>query len=121
MTASRNGSGGNGTGSGPGSGSSSGPGKKGSSAKAEPKKVRCLVIQLAKLGDTLQTLMALRAAKQLYPQLEISLVTRERFAAAAKCVPWIAEVITLPTDRLVGPLKRGERDETESLGDLARE
>lgn len=29
--------------------------------------IRCLVIQLARLGDTLQSLMALRAAKQLYP------------------------------------------------------
>ena len=46
--------------------------------------IRCLVIQLARLGDTVQSLMALRAAKQLYPQLEITLLTRETFSDAAK-------------------------------------
>ena len=43
---------------------------------------RVLVIQLARLGDTLQSLMALRAAKHLYPELKIHLVARERAAAA---------------------------------------
>ena len=45
-----------------------------------PKKLRCLVIQLTRLGDSLQSLMALRAAKQLYPNLEIHFLARERFA-----------------------------------------
>ena len=63
------------------------------------KPIRCAVIQLARLGDTLQSLMALRAAKQLYPQLEITFVARERFAAAAQRVSWIDQVIALPTGR----------------------
>ncbi len=84
------------------------------------KPTRCVVIQLARLGDILQSLMALRAAKQLYPQLEITLVTRERFAAAAKRVPWLHEVIVLPTEQLVGPVITGEKSETEGVGDLAR-
>jgi ADP-heptose:LPS heptosyltransferase len=87
---------------------------------APAKPIRCLVIQLTRLGDTLQSLMALRAAKQLYPQLEIHFVARERFAAAAKRTPWIESVITLPTDQLLGPVLRGEREEKQALGDLAR-
>ncbi len=84
------------------------------------KPIRCLVIQLTRLGDTLQSLMALRAAKQLYPQLEIHFVAREKFAAAAKRVPWIEKVTTLPTDALLGPVIRGEVEQQEALGDLAR-
>ena len=84
------------------------------------KKVRCLVIQLTRLGDTLQSLMALRAAKQLYPELEIHFVARERFAAAAKRVPWIENVITLPTDKLIGPVITGESSQTQAMGDIAR-
>ena len=38
-------------------------------SSAQP--IKCLVIQLARLGDTLQSLMALRAIHQYYPNLEI--------------------------------------------------
>jgi ADP-heptose:LPS heptosyltransferase len=48
--------------------------------------------------------MALRAAKQLYPQLEIHFVAREEFAEAAKRIPWIEKVITLPAEKILGPL-----------------
>jgi len=63
--------------------------------------------------------MALRAAKQLYPNLEITFVARERFAAAAKRVPWIHEVITFPSDELLGPVLRNRASQEEALGDLA--
>ena len=82
--------------------------------------VRCLVIQLARLGDTLQSLMALRAAKELYPQIEISFLTRESFSIAAKRVPWIHQVYTLPADQLVGPVLKGHKDETQALQDLTQ-
>jgi ADP-heptose:LPS heptosyltransferase len=88
-------------------------------AQKDPK-IRMLVIQLARLGDTLQSLMALRAAQQLYPQLEITLVVRENFSSAAKRVPWIHQVVTLPTDALLSPVLKGARTEKQSLGDLAR-
>lgn len=84
------------------------------------KPIRCLVVQLARLGDTIQSLMALRAAKQLYPDLEIHFVARERFAAAAKRVPWIHRVITLPTDELLGPVLEGKRSKGQALKDIAR-
>jgi ADP-heptose:LPS heptosyltransferase len=64
--------------------------------------------------------MALRAAKQLYPQLEIHFLARERFSSAALRVPWIHKVITLPTETLLGPLLLGEKTETQALSDVAR-
>lgn len=86
----------------------------------ERKPIRCLVIQLTRLGDTLQSLMALRAAKQLYPDLEFHFVARERFASAAKRVPWIESVVTFPTDTLLGPVISGERSQSQALSDLAK-
>src|SRR5690349_8961652 len=82
--------------------------------------VRCLVVQLARLGDTLQSLMAIRAAKQLYPQLEIYFLSRERFSSAAIRVPWIKKVITLPTDTLLGPVIGQQKSEIQAMGDIAR-
>ena len=71
---------------------------------------------LSRLGDTLQSLMALKAAKlRLYPQMEIHFLARESFAAAAKRVPWIESVITFPTNALISPLLSGKTDKNEAL------
>ncbi len=83
-------------------------------------KLRCLVIQLARIGDTLQSLMALRAAKQLYPELEIHFLARGRFAQAAKRVPWIHSVIEFPSDSILAPVLKGEKREIDALRDLAK-
>ena len=91
-----------------------------SQSQPSDKPIRCLVIQLTRLGDTLQSLMALRAAKQLYPNLEIHFVARERFAAAAKRVPWIKKVVTLPTEQILAPVLTGEKTELQALSDVAR-
>jgi ADP-heptose:LPS heptosyltransferase len=66
--------------------------------------VKILVLQLARIGDTLQSLMALRAAKQLYPQLEIHIVARKKFSGAARQCAWIHQVHELPTEEIVGPI-----------------
>jgi ADP-heptose:LPS heptosyltransferase len=79
------------------------------------KKVRILVIQLARLGDTLQSLMALRAAKQLYPQLEVHMVVRGRFADAAKNCPWISGVHVLPTDEWIPSILQAMKEKNASL------
>ena len=84
------------------------------------RKVRVLVIQLARLGDTVQSLMALRAAKQLYPQLEIHFAVRSTFAHAAERIPWIEKVVTLPTETLIGDVINGKKDRTETLKLLAQ-
>lgn len=87
-------------------------------SRSEP--IRCLVVQLARLGDTLQSLMALKAAKQLYPQLEITFVSRSGFSAAAERVPWIKKVIQFPSDRILGPLLEGKAQEKDALLELAQ-
>ncbi|OFZ82464.1 MAG: hypothetical protein A2583_01670 [Bdellovibrionales bacterium RIFOXYD1_FULL_53_11] len=64
--------------------------------------------------------MALKAVKQLYPELELHMVVRERFEAAAKKVHWLDGVFTLPTRQLIGPVLTGENTIRQSLGDAAR-
>jgi ADP-heptose:LPS heptosyltransferase len=81
--------------------------------------IKCLVIQMARIGDTLQSLMALRAAKQLYPDLEIHFMAREKFAHAAKRVPWIEKVHSFPTERILAPLLKGEGSEQQAIADVA--
>lgn len=83
-------------------------------------KVTCLILQLGRLGDTLQSLMALRAAQQLYPQLEIHFVARENFADAAKRIPWIKAVHTFPAEDILGPVLSGKASERDALRDIAR-
>lgn len=70
---------------------------------------RCLIIQLGRLGDSIQNLMALRAAKQLYPQLEISILVREKFSSAVTRVPWIKNVYILPTEKFISPILKNEQ------------
>lgn len=67
------------------------------------KSVSVLVVQMGRMGSTLQSLMALRAAKQLYPQLEIHFLVKEQHADAVKKVPWVKSVIELPVHQLLGP------------------
>ncbi len=81
--------------------------------------VKLLVIQMARIGDTLQSLMALRAAKQLYPELEIHFMARDKFAHAAKRVPWIEKVHAFPTERVLAPLLKGESTEQQAIADVA--
>ncbi len=82
--------------------------------------VRCLVIQIAAVSDVLQSLMALRAAKQLYPELEIHLLVREKNAAPAKKVPWITQVYTLPTEQILEPILRNPSDNNQAFKNLAK-
>jgi ADP-heptose:LPS heptosyltransferase len=83
------------------------------------KPIRLLVMQFARLGDTIQSLMALRAAHQLYPQLEITMVVHENFGDAARSSPWIKDVIAFPTEKILAPILSGHKNSADSLGDLA--
>ena len=53
--------------------------------------------------------MALRAAKQLYPEIEFHLIVRDSFAELAQKVDWIDQVIVLPTAALLSPLVNKHR------------
>jgi ADP-heptose:LPS heptosyltransferase len=68
------------------------------SHQASSQPITCVVIQLSTLSDTLQSLMALRAAKQLYPSLEITLVCSSGAAPCAQRVPWIHRVVALSSE-----------------------
>lgn len=89
-------------------------------ALRENRQIRCLVIQLSLLDDTLQSLMALRAAKELYPGLEIHFLAREKFAVAAQKVPWLAAVHTFSSQNILGPILSGRKTRREGVGDIAR-
>ncbi|MGK5087832.1 hypothetical protein WDW86_09755 [Bdellovibrionota bacterium FG-2] len=91
-----------------------------SSSLEIPPPIRCAVVQLSRFSDLIQSLMALRAAKQLYPQLEIHLIVREGLEEAAGRVPWIKSLTVLPTQSLLDPILRGEMRESEGLRQIAR-
>lgn len=78
-------------------GSKGGAGDREEPPVAPPRKrIRCLVLQLGQAGDLLQSLMAIRAAKQLYPHLDVELVVRDKCEEIAARVPWIHSVTALP-------------------------
>lgn len=83
------------------------------------KKIKCLVIQLTRLGDSIQSLMALRAAQQLYPSLEITFVTHEKFSKAAQSTPWVRRTYVLPTEALLSPLLENKKTISQSVPDFA--
>ncbi len=81
--------------------------------------IRIAVIQLARLGDSVQSLMALRAAHQLYPELEITYIAHESFATAAERCPWIHRVVPLPTDVLLKPILGGKKSARGMVPEIA--
>lgn len=85
---------------------------------ASPSKAskRAIVFQLGSLTEVLQSLIALRAAKQLYPQLEISLVVRDSFQEVVDRVPWIAHRWTMPNGELLGLSRQNRAQALVRLG-----
>lgn len=81
--------------------------------------IRVAIIQFARLGDTIQSLMALRAAKQLYPELEITFVCHENMAHAANRTPWIRSVHAFPTDLFLKPILHKARTPENLVPELA--
>lgn len=83
-------------------------------------KPRCAIIQLSTLSDLLQNLMALRAVKQLYPELDLTLVVRESHAHILRPIVWIKEVIGLPEDKILKPVMDREEPLSFGLQELAK-
>lgn len=81
--------------------------------------IRIAVIQLARLGDSIQSLMALRAAQQLYPELEITYIGHASFVGAAERCPWIQKVVSLPTEALLKPILSAKKKTRAMVPDLA--
>ncbi|MBN22459.1 MAG: hypothetical protein CL678_14340 [Bdellovibrionaceae bacterium] len=82
------------------------------------KNIKCLVVQLGPLSDTIQSLMALRAAKQLYPNVDFSMVVRSQHSAAARRVDWLENVFTLPTEAIINQIVDSEKTIKEGMADL---
>ena len=82
--------------------------------------IRCLIVQFARLEDNVQSLMALRAAQQLYPDLEISLVCHDTFAEAARKTSWIKHVHSFPLEATLEPLLAKRNTVEDQVPQLAQ-
>jgi len=66
--------------------------------------MKILIIQLARLGDIYLTWPALRALRRTYPDAEIHVLTRPKFAAALDGLSVVDRIIQLPTKDILTPL-----------------
>lgn len=66
--------------------------------------MKILVIQLARLGDILQTIPTINALQRLNPHAEIQLLVRSRFKAAADLVPHLSRTWLLDSQAVFAPL-----------------
>ncbi len=85
--------------------------------------MKILIIQLARLGDILQTIPAVNAIRRTYPESEIHLLTRSRFKAAAELAPNISKHWYLDSEEVFKPLMQsGNLRETQiSIKSLVRD
>jgi ADP-heptose:LPS heptosyltransferase len=80
--------------------------------------IKCLLLQLGGSGDLYKSLMALKAAKQLYPQLEITVLCKDKFSEGPKCISWIREVVVFKDANLTEPYLQGKAGRIETLDGL---
>jgi ADP-heptose:LPS heptosyltransferase len=82
--------------------------------------IPCLVLQLGGGTEILQSLIALKAAKQLYPAMEITLVCREEYAGIPAEVSWLEDVVALPIARWANPINAGAKLTEDLLPEAAQ-
>ncbi len=76
--------------------------------------MKILVIQLARLGDILQTIPTVNALQRLNPNAEIHLLVRSHFRAAADLVPHLSRTWLLDSKNIFSPLfEQGNLRETQ--------
>jgi heptosyltransferase-3 len=83
--------------------------------------LKILIVQLTRLGDILSTLPAVSAIKREYPEAQIHLLVRQRFASGAESARFIDHLWKLDTAKLLGPLMSGQGEingTLETLGHL---
>ncbi len=81
--------------------------------------IRCLVLQLGDRSEIVQSMIALKAAKQLYPRLDITMVCREDASDVAKATQWVREVVDLPAARWARTHRSGAKAADELLKESA--
>ncbi len=85
----------------------------------ERKPIRALMVQLSPLADQLQLLMAIRAAKQLYPELELHLVVEASAEEAVRSLDWVKKVHVFSKRETLAMLKSDADDMNSKLSSLA--
>ena len=70
------------------------------------RRYRCLVIQLGSGAEVVQSLMALKAVKQLYPNVDYHFLAQEEFADAPLAISWLSQVHLFPRKDLVAEKER---------------
>jgi len=88
--------------------------------KSRSNPIRCAVIQLGRGSDVLESMLALRAAQQLYPSMEITLVCNEAHASLAEQADWIHQVVAAPIKSWMDEHKSGEVTHRQLMGPAAR-
>ncbi|MBI3544852.1 MAG: glycosyltransferase family 9 protein [Deltaproteobacteria bacterium] len=81
--------------------------------------MKIIIIQLARLGDVIQTLPTVQGLKKQHPGCEITLVTRTTFADAARICPHVDKLVEFPTADVLGPCFNASPDKGESFTRLA--
>lgn len=83
--------------------------------------MKILVVQMARLGDILQTLPTIQSLRRLHPKAEISVVVRSTFSDAAKLSTCIDKLIEFPSNEILGPSIQDRTNNRKlSLGRLSR-
>ena len=72
--------------------------------------MKTLVLQMARLGDILQTWPTLRALKRLDPQGELHILARGRFLGAVNGVEAVDRVWQFNSREILAPLFKAEPD-----------
>lgn len=78
--------------------------------------MKILVLQLARLGDIYMTWPALRGLRRQYPEAEIHLLVRPRFAAATEGLEAVDQVRLLPTTEFLAPVMQTDADVDGAVG-----
>lgn len=82
--------------------------------------LHCLVLQLSRTGDVLQSLLALKAVKRLYPYVRFSVVARGEFADPFRKVGWIDSVYILDTASILAEASVSHSSARTALTEFVR-
>lgn len=67
-----------------------------------------LIMNLARMGDLVQTTPVLRGFKEKYPEVEITLLVNSVFAEICDFIPYFDKIIILELDKILSEIKKGD-------------
>ena len=82
--------------------------------------MKILVLQLARLGDIYMSWPAIRALRRQFPEAEIHVLTRPRFAGAFEGLTAVHKIHLLPTKDILAPLVQPKMAVQESFDRLTK-